>query len=432
MMNLSTISKIKFCVLAALIGSSISTLMLITSGQLGLGLINIVMTIVLIIAALQVKHLTHIIDKANIVASKAAKGDINARIINIKGIGPIGDLYNNINNLLDFVESFAREASAALEFAARGDYYRKIVLTGMVGNLKTYSEVINDGIQAMDDKTTEFSTEAGDMGGKIMTLVEALSSTTTELEASASEMNATAEETSVQSSTVSEAAHTASNNVANVAAATEEFSASIIEVSEQVNRSAEIAKSAVVNAQNAENTIETLVDASNKIDEVVGLINDIAEQTNLLALNATIEAARAGDAGKGFAVVASEVKNLASETAKATEDIGIQIKSMQQATSESAKAVREIAKTIHDINETSVNISTTISEQLSVVNEISSSASSAVNSVSVVADTIQGVAEGAQASSSGSSQIQAASSDLSKRVIIIKDDVSAFVKKFAA
>lgn len=431
MMNLSTISSIKLCVLLALSGSILFSLLLLNTGQIFFAGLNILPILTLIWAALKVQKIISLINKANAVMSAASKGDLNARVLGVKGIGPIGDLYNNINDLLDFVESFAREASASLEFAARGEYYRKIVLTGMVGDLRVYSNIVNEGIQSMEDKTNTFSKEAGDMGGKIMTLVEALSSTTTELEASAAEMNATAEETSTQSSTVAQAAENASGNVSNVAAATEEFSASIVEVSEQVNRSAKVAKEAVVNATEAEHTIDTLIDASNKIDEVVGLISDIAEQTNLLALNATIEAARAGDAGKGFAVVASEVKGLAAQTADATEDISLHIRKMQSATKKSAEAVRSIGETIRDIDESSVSISATINEQLSVVNEISNSASSAVDGVQVVAETIQGVAEGAQASSAGSCQIQAAASDLSQRVVIIKDDVNDFVKRFA-
>ncbi|MGH1377729.1 MAG: methyl-accepting chemotaxis protein [Alphaproteobacteria bacterium] len=431
MMNLSTISKLKFFTLVSLVGAVVSTLALWGQANMTLAVLGAAISVTMVLAFLELQKISSLIQKANDVASKAASGDFNARILNINEGGAVGEMYHNINNLLDFVESFAREAAASLEFAARGDYYRKINLTGIVGNLRVYSEIINNGLESMETKTTEFSTQAGEMGGKIMHLVEALSSTTTQLEASASEMSATSEETSVQSSTVADAAGTASANVTTVAAATEEFSASIVEVSDQVSRSADTAKSAVTEADSAEKTINTLINASEKIGEVANLISDIAEQTNLLALNATIEAARAGDAGKGFAVVASEVKNLASETASATEEIVEQITQIQRATQNSAEAVSNIGNTIRDIDKTSLAISQTIQEQLNVVNEISSNASSAVDGVKIVADTIHGVSEGAQSSSMGASQVQTAASDISNRVHTLQNDVSDFMKKFA-
>lgn len=431
MTSLSTVYKIKVLTLIAFLGALISATFLLKYHQNGLAAINIFVTLVSVLAFHYVSYLTSLFKKTNDIATKVANGDINARILNIKGEGPFPDLQNNINSLLDLVESFSREASASLEYAAKGDYYRKIRLTGMVGNLKTYSETINDGLKSMDVKTQEFSREAGGMGGKIMTLVDALSSTTVELEASATEMSATAEETSVQSNTVAKAAEAASEKMASVAAATEEFSASVIEISGQVKKSAEIAKSAVDSAKEAEHTIEALISASEKINAVVQLISDIAEQTNLLALNATIEAARAGDAGKGFAVVATEVKALASQTAGATEEIAHQIREMQIATTASAESVRNIGDTIRTIDKTSVHISDTISEQLNVINEISSNASFAVEGANVVAETIHGVSEGAQASSAGSCQIKSATSDLSQRVITIKCDVQSFVDRFA-
>lgn len=430
-MNLSTTSKLNICIWVALAGSGVSAAVFLNSGQFGLGVTNIAVVGVLAFAVLQVRHLIALINKANDVTRGAANGDLNVRVLDIKGMGQIGELYHNINSLLDFVESFAREAAAALEFAARGDYYRKIVLTGMVGNLKIYSEIINNGLEAMDTRTRDFAAESGDMGGKILNMVDILSSTATELEASAAEMSAASEETSVQAKTVADSAGTATSNVASVAAATEEFSASISEVGGQVNRAAEISKSAVDNAQDAEHTLETLTKASSEIGEVVGLINDIAEQTNLLALNATIEAARAGDAGKGFAVVASEVKNLASQTANATEDIVKQIDEMQKATNNSVEAMRAIGVTIRAIDETAASISGTVSEQKNVVNEITENVNAAVDRVNVVADTIKDVSDGVQASSSSICQIQAAASDLSQNAVIIKDDVGKFVEKFA-
>ena len=177
-------------------------------------------------------------------------------------------------------------------------------------------------------------------------VVQTFSSSSTKLQASAQKMTKTAELTSQQSSSVASAAEQATTNVQTVASAVEELSSSIAEISSQVSKSSEIAQNAVSEADRTNTTVEGLAEAAQKIGDVVSLINDIAGQTNLLALNATIEAARAGDAGKGFAVVASEVKNLANQTAKATEEIGNQIGAIQGATGEAVTAIKGIGGTI--------------------------------------------------------------------------------------
>lgn len=431
MTNSSTTFKINLGILAALLGSLVSIFVFFNNGQTILALFDLIVSGLLLIAFFQIRQLFTTLEKVDTVLEKAATGDLNTRVLNIEHSGLGSTLSNHLNGLLDFVESFAREASAALEYAADGKYYRKIILTGMVGNLKVYSDIVNQGLQAMEDKTKEFSSEAGSMGSKILEMVAALSATATELEASAEQMATLADRTSTQSNTVSDAAGTSASNVSNVAAATEEFSTSIAEVGKQVKRSADIASSAVGRARDAEHTIETLTASSEKIGEVVNLINDIAEQTNLLALNATIEAARAGDAGKGFAVVAGEVKDLASQTAKATEEIVFQISQMQKATEDSVEAMKMIGETIRDIDETSDQISSTVIEQESVVNEISGNVNIAMDGVRVVAETIGEVAEGTSIASTSVRDIQTAATDLSQRAAAIKDDVDLFIQKFA-
>lgn len=199
---------------------------------------------------------------------------------------------------------------------------------------------------------------ANDFDNNVKVLVETVASSSTELQATAQTLAAAAEETSNQSNTV--------------AAACEELAASVNEIASQVAHSTKIIDGAVEMARKTEGSVAGLVDAASKIGEVTAIISDIADQTNLLALNATIEAARAGEAGKGFAVVASEVKNLAAETAKATEEIEAQIKGIQQISQEAAEAIQEIARTIGEISQISTSISGAVEEQSAATNEVSS------------------------------------------------------------
>ncbi len=185
-------------------------------------------------------------------------------------------------------------------------------------------------------------------------------------------------------SSASAAAQTASN-VQAMAAAAEEMSASIREISQQVSRSSHVASTAVTQTQASNSAIEGLAAAAQKIGDVVDLISDIASQTNLLALNATIEAARAGDAGKGFAVVASEVKNLASQTARATAEISEQIAGIQESTEASVGAMKGVTETINEINEISTSISAAVEEQSKVTEEISDNMQTATTGVDQIA-----------------------------------------------
>ena len=367
------------------------------------------------------------IARSSIVLRSAASGDLDTRVMSITRQDEIGVLQGSINRLLDRTEAFSREAGAALKYAAKGEYFRTILPEGMVGSFAQRAEIINIGLKAMDEKTTTFASNAQRMGTNIKEVVQIVTGTASELSATSESMSEIANDTSEQSQTVSEAAQTAAENVQSVAAATEEFSASIGEVAAQVNRSAELGQIGVQRAKAADETIQSLSAAANRIGEVVGLINDIAEQTNLLALNATIEAARAGDAGKGFAVVASEVKNLANQTAKATEEIVEQINGMQKATGNAVKAIEEVGATIDEIDESGSTIAGAVDEQRAVVSEISSSIQSAVDGVRIVADTIARVSEGAGSTSSSLTQVTTAAMDLESRAAALNSDVEQFL-----
>jgi len=259
-----------------------------------------------------------------------------------------------------------------------------------------------------------------------------LTSASTELQATAESMSATAEETQRQSAAVSANSEQASSSVQTVASASEELSASIGEINSQVTESTHLTETAVREASKTNDEINSLAEAAQSIGEVVSLINDIAAQTNLLALNATIEAARAGEAGKGFAVVASEVKSLANQTAKATEEISVKINDMQSATTNSVTAIGGITSTINSINEIVTSIASAMVEQGAATAEIARSVQEAAHGTSEVTSNISGVNEAASNTGAAASQLLGASSDLSKQGATLQTEVNDFLAKIRA
>ncbi|MGE3333010.1 MAG: methyl-accepting chemotaxis protein [Rhodospirillaceae bacterium] len=248
-----------------------------------------------------------------------------------------------------------------------------------------------------------------------------------QMEASASTMQAVAEETNVQSSAVAAASEQAASNVQTVAAATEELTSSIKEIGRQVTQSSQVSAKAVNEANRAKDMVRGLDDSAQKIGKVVALITDIAEQTNLLALNATIEAARAGEAGKGFAVVASEVKNLANQTAKATEEIAAQINDIQGATKSSVGAIESIFETIGQIDQISTTIASAIEEQTAATAEIARNVEQAAAGTQEVSSNITGVTKAAGETGQVSTQVFEAAKELGRQSDSLRKEVDGFL-----
>jgi methyl-accepting chemotaxis protein len=273
---------------------------------------------------------------------------------------------------------------------------------------------------------------ADDFEGTVGEIVEAVSSASTELEASASTLTSTADRSQQLTTVVATASEEASTNVQSVASATEEMASSITEIGRQVQESARIANEAVDQAQKTNDRVGELSKAAGRIGAVVELINTIAGQTNLLALNATIEAARAGDAGRGFAVVASEVKALAEQTAKATGEISQQIASIQTATDDSVSAIREIGTTIGKMSEIASTIASAVEEQGAATQEISRNVQQAAQGTMQVSSNIIDVQRGASETGGASSQVLSAAQSLSSDSNRLKHEVSRFLNSVRA
>ena len=262
--------------------------------------------------------------------------------------------------------------------------------------------------------------------------VKAVAAASSELQASATSMSSVAEQTTQQSTAVAAASEQASANVQTVATAAEELSSSITEIGRQVAQSSSISSDAVRQAKDTNIKVQGLADAASKIGEVVNLITDIAEQTNLLALNATIEAARAGDAGKGFAVVASEVKNLANQTAKATEEIAAQIGGVQASTEDAVTAIDAITKTIAEVDAIASTIAAAVEEQAAATQEIARNVEQASSGTQEVSMNIGGVSQAANETGGAAAQIKGAASELSEQSESLQNAVETFLSSIKA
>jgi methyl-accepting chemotaxis protein len=277
----------------------------------------------------------------------------------------------------------------------------------------------------VDGITRDFESMIGD-------IVETVSSASTQLEASAGTLTATAERAQELTTMVAAASEEASTNVQSVASATEEMASSVNEISRQVQDSARMAGEAVDQARNTNDRVSELSKAAARIGDVVELINTIAGQTNLLALNATIEAARAGEAGRGFAVVASEVKALVEQTAKATGEIGQPITGIQAATQDSVNAIKEISGTIEKLSEISSTIAAAVEEQGAATQEISRNVQQAAHGTQQVSSNVTDVQRGAGETGAASSQVLSAAKSLSGDSNRLKLEVGKFLNAVRA
>jgi methyl-accepting chemotaxis protein len=280
-----------------------------------------------------------------------------------------------------------------------------------------------------EEKRQAMKKIADDFETSVKSVVDSLSSTATQMQSTAKSMSTAADQTEQQANSAANASEDASGNVQTVATAAEELSSSIEEIGRQVNRSSLTANQAVENARATNAKVAGLVDAAQKIGDVVKLIQDIAEQTNLLALNATIEAARAGDAGKGFAVVAGEVKSLATQTAKATEEISQQISEIQSSTTEAAAAIKSIGETVEEINEIASSISAAVEEQGAATQEIARNVQQASAGTQKVAGNIAAVSKTAAETGGSAGEVLQAAGLLAEQSDSLRREVDQFISQ---
>ena len=344
--------------------------------------------------------------------TKIANGDMTASVAKASEQDQIHEwliaLKNNINGLV-------ADAGALAKAAADGRVGARADASKHQGDYRKIIEGVNQTLDAIVEPLKVTAQNA-----------TTLASSSEELTAVSQQMAGNAEETATQANVVSAASEQVSKNVSSVASASEEMQSSIREIAKNANESARVAKNAVSVAQSTNVTVKKLGESSQEIGNVIKVITSIAQQTNLLALNATIEAARAGEAGKGFAVVANEVKELAKQTAKATEDIGQKIEAIQGDTKGAVQAIEEIGTIINQINDISNSIASAVEEQTVTTNEIGRSVTEAAKGVNDIARNIGGVAVAAKNTTQGATDTQKASAELSQMAARLQTVVAKF------
>jgi methyl-accepting chemotaxis protein len=304
---------------------------------------------------------------------------------------------------------------------------RKVAESLAAGDLTATSGVTSrDEVGQMSASLDEATASLRGLMGSVTASSDALAAAAEELSASSQQIAAGAEETSVQAGLVSGAAEDVSRNVQTVSAGSDEMGASIREIAHSANEAARVASEAVRTVEATNQTVAKLGESSQEIGNVVKVITSIAEQTNLLALNATIEAARAGEAGKGFAVVANEVKELAQETARATEDIARRVETIQNDTGGAVSAISEIESIITSINDYQVTIASAVEEQTATTNEMSRNVAEASTGSGQIADNIAGVSQAASGTTQALAQTQSAVDEVARMAAELRGSVAHF------
>ena len=384
------------------------------------------------------------IREASRVCQLAAAGDLEARIINVDVDGDMGELLHAINHILDVTDAFIRESRATLTFAGRGHFYRQVLTHGMAGSFGHAAASINDATHEMEANHRELvkaeedrKKRAEEFEATIQSLVLSAEESSDQLQRASSHLHKLATTSSESAVALAEASEQTSFNVDAVAEASQNLADSAATLSGDVMTSNSEKFSSVINAAQerseiTRSVVEKVSEESAKIETVVKLVRSIADQTNLLALNATIEAARAGDMGAGFGVVASEVKNLARQTASATDGIENQVTSLQDNASEMKGNIDEVLRAVSQCHELSREMVRAATEQQGATARICQNIQQAAESTREVSCNTQSLAEISRQTWQTASDLAGSTGQLAECLAGLRLETTRFLERMRA
>lgn len=398
-----------------------------------------------------IDNVNALVNDAAILAQAAVEGKLSTRADASKHGGDFRKIVEGVNHTLDavigplnvaarYVDEISHglvEASDILQAMAANDYTQRLsgsskrvkITDTYNGDFNTIKNNLNACIEALEGVGIATNKTADTVEASMKSIAQnaqALSSSSQQLSATSQQMSGNAEETSAQASTVATATQQVTTNLNSVATGAEEMTSTVQSISSNASEAAKVAGEAVKTANSANTTIAKLGESSAEVGQVIKVITSIAQQTNLLALNATIEAARAGEAGKGFAVVANEVKELAKQTAKATEDISQKITAIQEDTKRAVDSIGSITAVINQINDISSTIATAVEEQSATTNEMSRNVQEAAKGSGEISHNIQGVASAAESTTRGAQDTLQAAQQLTAMAVQLRSLVEQF------
>lgn len=368
------------------------------------------------------------------VCESAAAGNLEVRLLHINVDGDLERALVSLNGLLDYTDAFVRESKASLTAAANGKFFRKVLLKGVCGSFRQASEVINSAGEKMKIQAEELQQAeirrlemADEFEQEIQRISTIVSAAATQLHATVHSLKAVTERAIQETSMAVNSIDQTTQNVDVVAASTVQLNESIQQIDDRVKQSMGVVQQAVNESEHAREFMSSLVETTNDIGSFAKIIADIAKQTNLLALNAAIEAARAGASGAGFAVVASEVKNLAQDTARATDRINEQIRQIQDVVNDTVANISTVSSTIRQVDEISESISISISEQSQAIATIHQNVKDAAGKTVQTSEIVQRVSTTASETFHSTSDLVNSANDIAQQSESLSTAVNQFL-----